>query len=133
MIECTSDEWSDHILQYPNAYATQGVREGSDSISSMIHKNEFGEPIAKVRYHDDIHKTFYINKTVTPPVKGLIGKSREMIYFHDDQNVFRVPALSPGVADVRTGYLQGRWECSIEHWNRYCDSVYNLPKVSLTK
>jgi hypothetical protein len=63
-------------------------------------------------------------------IRGYIGTSESgLIYYHDGRDVYRA---SPGtVADVTTGYLQGRWECSLRHWNRYCTAIYGMPAVAL--
>lgn len=65
------------------------------------------------------------------PCKGYIGTSGCLIYFTNGHDVFRVPAASPGVPDIIGGYLQGRWECTVTHWNRFCEAVYSLPPIKL--
>jgi hypothetical protein len=45
-----------------------------------------------------------------------------MVYYQDGKDVFA--AWEGSAVDVTTGYLQGRWECSIGHWNRYAGSFH---------
>jgi hypothetical protein len=60
--------------------------------------------------------------------KGYLGEQNGLVYFHDGRDVYRAPRSN--VVDVRTGYLQGRWECTVEHWNRFAQAVYGLPLVT---
>lgn len=55
-------------------------------------------------------------------IKGYIGEAGGMIYYTDGKEVFRAPPSN--VVDIQTGYLIGRWECSLEHWERYKNAVY---------
>ena len=64
-------------------------------------------------------------------IKGWIGQKGNLIYYTDGKNVFRAPVGN--AVDCKTGYLMGRWECSVPHWNRYCEAVYALPKVEEVK
>jgi len=61
-------------------------------------------------------------------IKGYIGKSEyngtEYIYYSDGNDVFKAP--SGNVVDTQTGYLIGRWECSLTHFNHFRESVYNF-------
>lgn len=55
-------------------------------------------------------------------VKGYMGERYGLIYFTNGVNVFRA---SPGtVADVSSGFLQGRYECTNEHWNQFCEKAH---------
>ena len=58
-------------------------------------------------------------------IKGFLGLVGDLVYFTDGRNVFRGPKSNS--VDVTTGYMHGRWECSVEHWNRYCGSIYGMP------
>ena len=42
----------------------------------------------------------------------------------DDGQVYRCSMSN--VVDVVTGYRQGRWECSREHFDRYRNEVYSF-------
>lgn len=56
-------------------------------------------------------------------VKGFIAERNGRILFTDGRDVF---AARPGdVEDVRTGFLIGRWECSVEHFRRFA-AVYEV-------
>lgn len=79
MTECTSQEWGDFLIKY-KFYHTEGRKEYfSDLCSPLIAKHIFGydwnrniiagDTLAMVRYHDNIHKTYYINKKTTAPTK----------------------------------------------------------------
>jgi len=64
-------------------------------------------------------------------IKGYLGKSETpgkpqdtYIYYTDGRDVFRAPINN--VVDVRTGYLIGRWECSLTQFNHFRESVYNF-------
>jgi hypothetical protein len=61
--------------------------------------------------------------------KGYIGtlEDKSTVY-HDGQNVYR--AAFGNVADCTTGYLIGRWECSVQQWNTFRHTIFNLPRVS---
>lgn len=63
-------------------------------------------------------------------VKGYIGtlEDKSTIY-HDGRDVYR--AAYGNVEDCRTGYLQGRWECSVTHWNAGRHAVFSLPQVTI--
>ena len=56
-------------------------------------------------------------------VKGYIGKLEGLIYYTDGKDVFRAPESN--VVDCNTGYLIGRWECTLEHFNRFINTVYH--------
>ena len=43
--------------------------------------------------------------------------SSGMVYYQNGKDVFG--AWEDNALNVNTGYLQGPWECSIRHWNRY--------------
>lgn len=53
--------------------------------------------------------------TTANEVKGLIGETDSQYFFTDGRNVFR--ADKDAVPDCITGCLQGRWECTLEHFN----------------
>ena len=55
-------------------------------------------------------------------IKGYIGESNDIIYYTNGTNVFR--ASKNNVVDVDTGYLIGRWECSLDHFKRFRSVVY---------
>ena len=57
-------------------------------------------------------------------VKGYIGKSDTHIYYAIDNDVYR--ATHDAITDCLTGYLQGRWECSLIQFNQYRDSVFSF-------
>ena len=61
-------------------------------------------------------------------VKGYIGTVNDLIYYHDTSDVYR--ATLGTVPDCRTGYLQGRWECSLAHWNHYSHIRNGLSQVA---
>jgi len=62
-------------------------------------------------------------------IKGYIGERHGFIYYTDGRNVYRANGAA-NVVDVTTGYLvAGRWECSVEHWDRYCRVLYDLPPI----
>jgi hypothetical protein len=61
--------------------------------------------------------------------KGEFWRDGGLIYFVANGNVYA--AKPTDVADSRSGYLQGRWESSVEQWNRYADAL-GRPKVSLS-
>jgi hypothetical protein len=52
-------------------------------------------------------------------VKGFVwyDASCGLVYYQNGRDVFA--AWEGNAVDANTGYLQGRWECSIAHWNRY--------------
>lgn len=70
----------------------------------------------------------YLHPVTGLLVKGFIGELNKLIYYTDGQDVFRAPFSN--VVDTQTGYLQGRWECSVAHWNRHDFARMGLPKVS---
>jgi hypothetical protein len=70
------------------------------------------------------------NSKAAKQTKGFIGKVGEMIYYTDGKDVYR--AHETNQMDV-TGYLFGRWECSVTHWNRFSEKLYGLPPVALEK
>lgn len=53
-------------------------------------------------------------------VKGLVGIAGNEYFFTDGRDIYR--ASKDSVVDTRTGFPQGRWECSVEHWRRYRDT-----------
>lgn len=61
MIECTPEEWSEFLSQY-RCYGTEGRKNYSSDISApLVHKSSnTNEILGMVRYHDNIHKTYYI-------------------------------------------------------------------------
>lgn len=66
---------------------------------------------------------------MTPDLpKGYIGSLPDSsVFVQDGRNVYRCAAGN--VVDTRTGYLQGRWECTLIHWNRSAHALYDLPAV----
>lgn len=57
-------------------------------------------------------------------VKGEIGRDQNgNIYYQHGSEVYR--ATKDAIADCRTGYLIGRWETSVAHFNRYYDGVFS--------
>lgn len=64
-------------------------------------------------------------------VKGYVGEQNGAVYYCDLSNVYRAQINALPVPDARTGYLQGRWECSVSHWNQYRDACYpGMPKIA---
>lgn len=59
--------------------------------------------------------------------KGFIGQVGEYIYYQRGKDVFI--AHQTNVTDVRNGYLQGRWECTIAQWNKYEHLRQGLPTI----
>ena len=59
-------------------------------------------------------------------IKGYIGEIEDQIYYTDGKEVFR--ANRHNAVDCTTGYLIGRWECSLTHWQRYRNAVYSMVK-----
>ena len=61
-------------------------------------------------------------------IKGYIGETERnnitYYYYTDGNDVFKAP--KGNVEDCRTGYLIGRWECSLIHFNNFKDSVYSF-------
>ena len=57
-------------------------------------------------------------------IKGYIGEANGLIYFTDGVNVYRAPETN--VIDCDTGYLIGRWECSLNHFEVYRKTVYSF-------
>lgn len=62
------------------------------------------------------------------PIKGFIGRQGDAIYFHDGKSVYK--ANHRNVVDVTTGYIIGRFEHTIEAWNRWATDMLR-PKVSM--
>jgi len=56
--------------------------------------------------------------------KGFIAEYNGFIYYTDGTDVFKAPKTN--VVDCTTGYLIGRWECSLTHFNTFKDSVYSF-------
>lgn len=54
-----------------------------------------------------------------PKVKGEVFRDGDFVYYAAGGNVYRDKLSSPSVPDAITGYLQGRWESSVEHWNHF--------------
>lgn len=66
-VEATADEWADFVSQF--IYTNyEGPPEMSDRHTSMLSKAD-GQLVGKVRYHDNVQKTYYINKAAEPPKK----------------------------------------------------------------
>lgn len=61
---------------------------------------------------------------MSEPVKGFIAEVNDLVYYTDGRDVYR--ASKSSVADVRTGFLIGRWECSLDHFKRYAETVYSI-------
>jgi hypothetical protein len=67
-VEVTSDEWAEHCASFSRAYGTEGNSIAGDAQRPLVHKavmtDTTGHPvtvtIGMVRYHDNIHKTYYI-------------------------------------------------------------------------
>ncbi len=70
-------------------------------------------------------------KTSPPAFKGEIGRKGGQVYYTDGKNVFR--ASPDNAVDVTSGYLIGRWECTVEHWNRFAEAVYGMEKICSAK
>jgi hypothetical protein len=69
------------------------------------------------------------NSVASHSIKGYIGVKDGFYYYTDGKDVYRTSDYSP-VADVTTGYpVSGRWECTVEHWNHYCGSVYGMTPI----
>jgi len=64
-VEATADEWADFVSKFIYHH-TEGPREMTDSHTSLLTKAD-GQPVGKVRYHDNVQKTYYINKAAEPP------------------------------------------------------------------
>ena len=63
-------------------------------------------------------------------VKGFIGYKEPFTYFTDGREVYRTSEALP-ILDVTTGYpVSARWECSVAHWQHYCQSIYGLPPIA---
>jgi len=63
-------------------------------------------------------------------VKGYIGKQGIFTYFTDGKDVYRTSDAIP-ILDVTTGYpVSARWECTVDHWQRYCGVIYGLPRIA---
>lgn len=62
-----------------------------------------------------------------PEVKGCIGWVGEYVYYTDGRDVWK--AHRTNVVDTRTGYLIGRWECSVHQWNIFPHIRQGLPKI----
>jgi len=63
-------------------------------------------------------------------VKGYIGQSGSFTYFHDGRDVYRTSESIP-ILDVTTGYpVSARWECTVAHWQHYCQRIYGLPRIA---
>lgn len=75
-------------------------------------------------------KFYKLNDGTLVPIRGFISISKfGLIYYTDGKNVYRA---TPGtVIDCISGYLQGRWECSVAHWNYFCKSVYEMPSIQI--
>ena len=56
--------------------------------------------------------------------KGEIGRNGDMIYYQVGNEVYR--AHKENAIDCDTGYLIGRWECSINHFEVYRITVYSF-------
>jgi len=56
--------------------------------------------------------------------KGYIGEYEGYIYYTNGQDVFR--ASESNVVDCITGYLIGRWECTLTHFNHFRETVYSF-------
>jgi hypothetical protein len=55
--------------------------------------------------------------------KGFVmwaNNAHDAFFYSTGTDVYRAPINS--VPDVTTGYVQGRWECTVEHWNRYAEA-----------
>lgn len=84
-----------------------------------------GDPMSKAKAYSRANaiKAGILAETV----KGFFAFNGNLIYYTDGKNVYR--ATEGTVADVRTGYLIGRYECSVAHWQRYCVSVYTMEPI----
>ena len=63
--------------------------------------------------------------------KGFVqwaNEAKDAFYWTNGKDVFRSP-LSKSV-DVTTGYTLGRWESTVEHWNRYA-AAFNRIAIKL--
>ena len=67
----------------------------------------------------------------TQYIKGFIGRFEDYIYYTDGNDVYK--AHKTNVVDCTSGYLIGRWECSLDHFNRFKDVVYSFINESNTK
>ena len=63
-------------------------------------------------------------------VKGFVwyDEANVIVYYHNGTDVFG--AWEGNAVDIHTGYLIGRWECSISHWNTYAE-VYKRPLIKV--
>ena len=61
-------------------------------------------------------------------IKGFVmwaTDERDAAFIRIGNDVYRAPCNS--AEDIR-GYLQGRWECSVELWNRFA-KVFGRPQI----
>lgn len=58
------------------------------------------------------------------PFKGFVqwaNEAKESFFWTNGKDVFRASIYSE--ADVSTGYVQGRWESTVGHWNKYAQAL----------
>lgn len=66
-VEATADEWAEFCIQF-DYHNTEGRMEAGDADYPLITvDNVTGNAVGKVRYHDNVHRTYYINKEMQPP------------------------------------------------------------------
>jgi len=58
------------------------------------------------------------------PVYGVITEKDGLVYYVQSKQVFRAPV--DNVIDTQTGLPIGRWECSLESFRRFSESVYGI-------
>ncbi len=63
------------------------------------------------------------------PTRACHDAASGMVYYHNGKDVFA--AWEGNAVDVNTGYLQGRWECSVGHWNQYA-AEFHRPLIPQT-
>lgn len=59
--------------------------------------------------------------------KGFVqwaNQSKDAFYWTNGKDVFRASVHS--AVDVSTGFVQGRWESTVEHWNHYAKAFQRL-------
>jgi hypothetical protein len=62
-------------------------------------------------------------------IKGYICTFGLYDYYTDGTNVYYDSASTPSVVHVSSGYPQGRWECTVQHWNHYKVRSEGLPQI----
>ena len=57
-------------------------------------------------------------------IKGYIGADGDFIYYSTGTDVYR--AHKENAVDCITGFIIGRWECTLTQFNNYRDTVFSF-------